>query len=298
MVEEMLYDFATRELDPTREADVKEEVDKSKTLQEELARINLGLTYFESLSRVNISLSLLEELKGQKTYWTQIREQLNFQKWPAIVKWTLEAFSIIFIVALLTIFVPWSQIRDFVLQESQTELIIAEVAKSKTRMQQSSEIAQATDFEDEGTSVSDTEPMKSEIQKGTTNLADFGAEKKPVEAKPSVQQAMGSLKSEESKKQGFVFRGTVKVINVDVGAVKIKQKIVDLGGRKAGEVELGWRRNQGDFYFHFTIPESKLNEVQEYIKSLGEMQISRDPHPRLMPDGIVRIILTAEESPN
>jgi hypothetical protein len=87
-------------------------------------------------------------------------------------------------------------------------------------------------------------------------------------------------------------------VNAEMGSAKIKQKIVELGGRKAGEVELGWKRNQGDYYFHFTIPESKVSEVQEYVKTLGELQISRDPHPRVMPDGIIRMIFTAEESVN
>jgi hypothetical protein len=300
MIEEMLFDYATRELDSEREADVRSEVEKSKTFQEELAKIQLGINYFEGLSRIGLALSVVEEIRGQKTYWQHLRSHLSIQKWPPLLKWTLEAVSVVLVFALLTVFIPWGQVRDFVLQESQTELIIAEVEKSKTRTQLSQISSEMNDFEDEES----TQPnQKTSEVTVATQSTDANAKPLDVPSVASKNEAQvlktsNSSKVLDVKKQGFVFRGSIKIVNAEAGAVKIKQKIVELGGRKAGEVELGWKRNQGDYYFHFTIPESKVSEVQEYIKTLGELQLSRDPHPRIMADGIVRMIFTAEESVN
>lgn len=298
MVEEMLYDYATRELDSDREHDMKEVIDKSKNFQEELAKIQLGLNYFEGLSRLQTSLSLIEEIRGQKSYWHQIRSAMSFSRWPPIVKWTLEAISIIGIVVLLTALVPWVRLRDYVLQESQTELIIAEVSKSRTRTQLSAANNESSSFEDEESTPAMTKPVATVTPPKTPTAAVV----EPTTTTPQQVQVpvktKAVAKEPDVKKQGFVYRGTVKIINSEAGSIKIRQKVVELGARKAGEVELGWKRNQGDYYFHFTIPENKFNEAQDFIKSLGDLQISRDPHPRLMPDGILRIILTAEESQN
>ncbi|MFN8846989.1 MAG: hypothetical protein ACK5V3_17045 [Bdellovibrionales bacterium] len=300
MIEEMLYDFATRELDSERESNVRSELEKSKVFQEELAKIQLGINYFEGLSRISLALNAVEEIRGQKTYWQILREHLSFQQWPPLLKWTLEAVSVVLVFALLTVFIPWGQIRDFVLQESQTELIITEVEKNKNRTQLSQVSLGTNDFEDEGSTLTNTLSASSGSNLVVKNPSPQTNE--TPQANPKVETSLAlsgnSTKIPENKKQGFVFRGSIKIVNAEVGSAKIKQKIVELGGRKAGEVELGWKRNQGDYYFHFTIPESKVSEVQEYVKTLGELQISRDPHPRVMPDGIIRMIFTAEESAN
>jgi hypothetical protein len=302
MIEEMLFDYATRELDSERESDVRLEVEKSKTFQEELAKIQMGLNYFDSLSQIGLALSVVEEIRGQKTYWQHLRSHLSFQKWPPLLKWTFEAVSVVLVFAFLTVFIPWGQIRDFVLQESQTELIITEVEKSKSRTQLSQVVAETNDYEDEGSTQSNATASVPDASVPTvasnSKLNPIDLPKATTNVDPGSTQTVASTQINETKKQGFVFRGSIKIVNAEVGSAKIKQKIVELGGRKAGEVELGWKRNQGDYYFHFTIPESKVSEVQEYVKTLGELQLSRDPHPRIMPDGIIRMILTAEESVN
>lgn len=283
MVQEMLFDYATKNLDSTRSAEVKLEIEKSQLFQDELVKIQIGLKYFDQMFEVKISSALIDEIQGRKSYLHLMRRALSLSQWPPIVKWTLEAFVIILFVVLLTVLVPWNQIREFALQESQTELILAEVLKKSEEVVPvgtEEKVADSSKFDDE---VAPT----AEVPKPT----------KPVTV-PVKVAATVVPKVEEAKKQGFVYRGTAKIVNAEVGSIKLKDKIVELGGRKAGEVELGWKRNQGDYYFHFTIPESKLAELEEYLKSVGEVQLSRDQHPRIMPSGIVRFIFTTEESQN
>jgi hypothetical protein len=282
MVQEMLFDYATHSLEASRSAEVKSEIEKSELFQDELIKIQTGLKYFDHMFEVKISSSLADEIQGRKSYLQLIRISLSLSQWPPIVKWALEAFVIILIVVLLTVLVPWNQIREFALQESKTELILAEVMK-KTEVLVPKEsvgiVADNSKFDDEVVRVPETpKPANTEIK--------------------LAKAAATVVKVEEPKKQGFVYRGTAKIVNAEVGSLKLKDKIIQLGGRKAGEVELGWKRNQGDYYFHFTIPESKLAELETYIKSVGDIQLSRDPHPRIMPNGIVRFIFTTEESQN
>ncbi len=283
MVQEMLFDYATKNLDSTRSAEVKSEIEKSQLFQDELVKIQIGLKYFDQMFEVKISSALIDEIQGRKSYLHLMRRALSLSQWPPIVKWTLEAFVIILFVVLLTVLVPWNQIREFALQESQTELILAEVLKK------SEEVVPVSTEE----KVADSSKFDDEV----APAAEAPKPTKPVTV-PVKVAATVVAKVEEVKKQGFVYRGTAKIVNAEVGSIKLKDKIVELGGRKAGEVELGWKRNQGDYYFHFTIPESKLAELEEYLKSVGEVQLSRDQHPRIMPSGIVRFIFTTEESQN
>ena len=50
MVQEMLYDYATGSLDKDRHSDVKAEIEKSKSLQDELFQIQSGLSYINKLN--------------------------------------------------------------------------------------------------------------------------------------------------------------------------------------------------------------------------------------------------------
>lgn len=293
MIQEMLFDYANGELGTELTAEIKQEIEKSKALQDELFQIKTGLGYFKNMHELKISSLLIEEIKSDKSYFQQVTHFLSLNQWPPIVKWTIEAFVIIFVVVLVTVMTPWGKVKEIVFQESQTELILAEVTK-KNRTDEYAQVEnQSPDskkniesFEDEETPVvtAASENVKAELPK-VVSINQIDTPKKIV-------------KTEDVKKQGFVYRGTASIVNAQAGASKLKSKIVEFGGRKAGEVELGWRRNQGDYYFHFTIPESRFQELEGYVKSLGELKMSRDPHPRVMPSGIIRIILTTEESRN
>lgn len=283
MTQEMLYDYVTDHLDPDRRRLVEEELQKSEETQRDLERIKNGLQYFQTLSKTDLSVALTESVSRKITYWAQVQKTFSIENWPPFVKWTLEAILVISAVILVSLLIPWTQVKEIVMQESRKEVILAEIPKSETQsaqpVLQEIEKAEKGHFEDEPSVAAKTEKSESAPMETT---------------KPSASSAAPATTA-ESKKKGFVFRGTLSVVNVAAGSVKLKDKIVELGGRKAGEVELGWRRNQGDYYFHFTIPESKMAELEEYFKTLGTIKISRDPHPRIMPDGIIRLIITAEE---
>ena len=113
---------------------------------------------------------------------------------------------------------------------------------------------------------------------------------------PPVVTPEPSKKAVDKKSEGFIYRGNLVVSNLDMVGPKMKAHIEELGGRKAGEVELGWMKNSKTSYFHFTIPEAKYNELIQYFQMYGKPNITKQPHPRVMPDGILRLIITIEDN--
>jgi hypothetical protein len=95
--------------------------------------------------------------------------------------------------------------------------------------------------------------------------------------------------------KGFVYRAFMSLDNVEDVADEITQKIEDQGGEKAGEVELGWKKGEGRYY-HFAMPEANEEKLMNALRAYGPVRISKDPHPRVMPKGRVRIILWVDSA--
>ena len=95
--------------------------------------------------------------------------------------------------------------------------------------------------------------------------------------------------------KGFVYRAFMSTGVLDQTTEEMKSRIEQLGGQKAGQVELGWHKGTGT-YFHFTLPESNYEQLQTLMRSLGPVRIYRDSHWRVMPEGEIRIILYIEDS--
>lgn len=95
--------------------------------------------------------------------------------------------------------------------------------------------------------------------------------------------------------KGSILRGAIEVEAFDSAWPAIRDKIITLGGKAAGNVELGWLRRPDESYFHFTLPESNRSELETFLKTFGPVRISRERHPRVMPEGQIRIILTVKD---
>ena len=76
----------------------------------------------------------------------------------------------------------------------------------------------------------------------------------------------------------------------------VREKIINSGGKKAGEVELGWMKNETTSYFHFSFPEENKADLENYLKQFGKVQLVYEPHPRLMPKGIKRYIIEIQQN--
>ena len=87
----------------------------------------------------------------------------------------------------------------------------------------------------------------------------------------------------------------MKLTNADVVVPLVIQKIKELGGAKAGKVDLGWRKKKGH-YFHLTMPKSNYKSLIDFLKGFGPVRIYREPHKRVMPEGEIRFILWIEDT--
>ncbi len=138
-----------------------------------------------------------------------------------------------------------------------------------------------------------------------TNPAAVAQNSKPDQTaeKPLIGQtvANASLKNKidndmKPNKQGGLFRGTLVVTDLNQVNGKIRDKIVAVGGQKAGEVELGWKKNPHMAYYHFTLPENNVEEVKSFLSQFGSLQLQFENHPRLIPVGVKRLIVEVKES--
>ncbi|HEY1079346.1 MAG TPA: hypothetical protein VGE46_04585, partial [Bdellovibrio sp.] len=119
---------------------------------------------------------------------------------------------------------------------------------------------------------------------------------KTPEKAPVAEPAATTVAAVAGVGGGFLYRGDIAVTNIAVIGPKITDKIAELGGRKAGSVELGWQKTPTSMYYHFTIPEAKYQDLLNFLGTYGKPKIAKEKHPRVMPDGIVRLIITLDEA--
>lgn len=121
----------------------------------------------------------------------------------------------------------------------------------------------------------------------------------PTESSSKTQEFVSVVEesSSTSKKPatGILYRSTLEVDNLDLATEQTIEKIKDLNGRKAGQVELGWNRDEGERYFHFSLPESNKDSLIRFLSNFGRVQLSSQEHPLVMPQGKIRIILIVKQ---
>ena len=112
---------------------------------------------------------------------------------------------------------------------------------------------------------------------------------KPVDL-PNVPQGPTLMK------QGGLFRASIQVSDLETLTGRITDRLVALGGQKAGEVELGWKKTTKVSYYHIILPTENVEEAKLFLNKFGQLNIQFEPHPRLMPAGQKRMILEVKES--
>ncbi|OFZ29477.1 MAG: hypothetical protein A2622_07045 [Bdellovibrionales bacterium RIFCSPHIGHO2_01_FULL_40_29] len=134
------------------------------------------------------------------------------------------------------------------------------------------------------------------------NEMPVGATKeKPKAELPSSVSTQKPTKSlavvspEKMERHGGLYRASIAVSDIDTVTGRITEKIVSLGGKKAGEVELGWRKSTKVSYYHVTIPTENVDEVKNFLSKFGPLSIQFENHPRIMPNGFKRMILEVKE---
>lgn len=314
---ELLYDYMSGILDEERKSAVEAHLENSRDAQLDFQKIQIGQQYAEKMKQITVSHALQERLGAPSSYLSVLFRKSKFDQWPVGLKWGLEALVVVFVVVTVLTLAPWEKVMKLRLSTGSSDVVLTELNKAQQKeiAQEAPATAETPQFVDEGIKAKETAAaptpataVAATAVKPTATPVVVAAKATPTPAPakvPAKVAATAAANEEESDGEatesgkpstGYLYRGQIAVTNLEAVGPKIKDKIMELGGRKAGEVELGWEKTPGSAYFHFTIPEAKYSELQAFLSEYGKAKISKDKHPRVMPDGIIRLIITVDEA--
>jgi hypothetical protein len=324
LAHEMLFDFATGQLDPDRKNAVEEFVREDRESQNLLEAIRRGISYAESLKSIELTDEVLVELDQSENLVSLSKRIARWSEWPDSLRWSIIAVAVSVCTAALVVLIPWKSMPIFqsgpTFDSSSIEMARVEPRKNpgedpnlaSNTMEDSKEPDSGPlegsgdeEFSEEASgAVPAQNPIPSAVAVAIkaaptpkllpTPIPAVAAPVVAAVAKPAQPAVVAQAPAASSKaSRSFVYRAFMTLSDLEDIAPKITQQIKELGAEKAGEVELGWRRGSGRYY-HFTIPESNEQKLLENLRVYGPVRISKDPHPRVMPEGQVRFILWIE----
>lgn len=315
--DELLYDYHRETLDPERMRGVREQLNKHVHLKRELARMQSADLYLALLGQARPPADTVEKIDEPDTYLSVLLKKTNYERWPLTIRWGIEAAIVLSVFLVVLIVTPWGRVLDFGLSPQGKEIILAEMDHgSRSAFDDGLTPVSSDDgagFEDEGVKPAPPLPKAAETPTVPTVPVATGTATPPVPAPSLPAQTSPALPTppvakgpkpvaetsvDASKKpgEGALYRGVLRVTNLDATGPKIIEKIEELGGRKAGQVELGWKKTATSSYFHFTMPQAKYDELISFLADYGSPRIQKEKHPRVMPEGIVRLIIEVEEA--
>ncbi|MFZ4402589.1 MAG: hypothetical protein ACOYOK_00670 [Pseudobdellovibrionaceae bacterium] len=290
---ELLYDYAIGALDEHRKNNLEECLKNNITLQAELNQLQKSIDYLNELKNIQINSKIIQSIDDQSNYWLVFAQRIKLNSWPVGLRWGAEALLVLSLMVIVIVFSPWNKIFETNWMVKNSDIILAEIIKSEKNM--NSKDSTPAEFKDEIKSEIKSEQIaKNEVTIKTDESNKFLDV--PITKNEKNQQTEQNNLESSNQSEGYLFRGTIKITNLDTSTTKIKEFIESLGGRKAGEVNLGWKKNPGSAYFHFTLPEAKKKDLEDFLLQFGQLKLAKEKHPRIMPGGIIRLIVTVEEA--
>lgn len=319
---EMLLDYLENKLDKDRSDLVKKVLASDIETERALNQITRGLDFAKQLSNVKINENFSDQLLQAENLSSLVVHYSKFKNWSHAFRVSTYAVTTCLLVLLIVISLPKNLLVKLKRTKSSQEVVLSQVPKNQEPPGDSDDPekrdAQAVAVQNLPTDTDEDEGDNAESgdaegsgDEHAEPIVIAKASPPPAKAVPSkaasteatssaedAQGADGAGQTNEDtgdkKTKGFVYRGTMKIDDLDERTPLIAQQIIDLGGKKAGEVELGWKKDNKGSYYHFSMPESNYEKFLEYLHGFGPVRFSKDSHPRVMPPGQIRIILWVE----
>jgi len=317
LCQELLYEMVTHNLDGAREKEVGDYLETCRESQREFDNLNKGLRFTLTAAQVKVSPALYHALENfephwqkQLRAWTLSSSQKGWRMLPYI-------FAALVVVVGLLATKPWIEKanEDVMLAEHlKKEPDMADLEKPKPSAPAQPVQAATPPAPPSAEEEAPPPPLKPEAAASPAYLPDVmeSMAKDIKNLKPSnlfagkAAEAARKVEAEsdeqaqpkdteEAMGRGFLHRATIEVQDFQNSWPAIRDKIAALGGKVAGNVELGWLRRPTEAYFHFTLPESNMNELEIFLGTFGPVQFSKDRHPRVMPEGQFRIIMSVKD---
>ena len=325
MFQEMMYDYVTERLDQQRIQAIEVFLEANPYEKEEIESLRESIEYCKRLSKTEITEEFVSEVAAHRPYWMRVVSALDWRKWPDGLRWTAEAMAIAAVAGVIAMLLPLQKIADLAGVNLNTYQL-AEVQKESEDQKpiEKSADSPAAVVIDQPPDELSAEQMVAEVKSPAAHEADLPesydlddhnhgdemAEAAPQEPPPNENESESkpktvvspitdktAVKKAEAKQavQGFLYRAFMTGKDLSTSGPAISDAIRNLGGKKAGKVELGWEKAEHIRYYHFTLPESRYNGLVDRLKNFGPVQIYKDPHWRIMPQGTIRIILEIED---
>jgi hypothetical protein len=334
MCREMMYDYLVGDLDKDRAEAMANFLAISREAKEDRQDLEYGLQYCELLSQSRIAPQLIQQLRGNSDAKDELGTYLYWRNWPAPLRWSAEAIVIATVFAFLTSMIPWHRLK-LVIPYDRSQQIIAEIEKRFQEAlvldggrEAPSAIAVDVGASDHSLGSVDGGPeisldtteehvippeSKQMIEQSYAELE--GEEESPIFSphqpvvpsapnapNPGVVASMPNTLVASTKEptvvdmeeRGYIYKAYMNLPNVDEVSGEIANIIRGYDGKKAGGVELGWRKPNGSYY-HFTIPESNYQKLEQALRTYGLVRIYKEKHKRVVPEGLIRLILWVEE---
>ncbi len=323
--QELLYEFVADRLSPQRHSEMVAYLATCAESQRELERLQKGIHFVAVASRVQISGELQASLEDFKPRWKKVLSawtmHFSNQGWR-LLPYAVGAMAI---ALSAVVFKPW-EVR------MRSDVLLVEQTRSEPDMQPGPLPGSATPASSPTVTppLALVEEQSANARTITLNLVANLMESHeplfpyraanlvavplaPIEivTREAVATAAAvstvptptaaEAEAEENERtlsitgKGWLNRADLEVADFDMAWPAIRSKIIALEGKVAGNVELGWLRQETEAYFHFSVPESNRNELEIFLKTFGPVRLSRERHPRVMPDGQIRIILTVRD---
>jgi hypothetical protein len=277
LTQELLFEYISGSLHPARHRLVEEHLETDRDSQRELLNLSKGLEYAHEISKMRVSDALSDALLNFEPAWKKTLRAWTLWSWRRGWRALPYAFGLATLALGLAVWRPWSR-------KMTSEVTLAEQAHVEPRSLEKAVAA------DPSTPAPGARVLASAPGASTPTPAQAAA---PRLAAPAANQG-ASLKPVAMVATGLR-RGTLKVANFAVTWPIIREKVLALGGRAAGAVDLGWLRTPGESYFHFAVPETNMAELERFLRTFGPVQLAPEKSRRLMPEGQLRIILVVKD---
>jgi hypothetical protein len=296
LCQELLYDYVTGKLSPQRHQAVEAYLKTCSDSRRELEKLNRGLRFVGQFEALKLSEELESSLLNTEPVWEKTLRAWTL--WSSQRGWKLLPYFFVAIFAILAVFVykPWKH-------KPHQEITLAEQLKKEPDMNPP-EVKAPPPAKVETTTAAHAAASDSKVASASAPSAKAPppapvatTKTKPVASEPAKPAPTKEAKHKPGP-QGFLTRADMDVSDFEHTWPIIRDKIVSLGGKAAGSVELGWLRRPDESYFHFSLPESNMKELEVFLKTFGPVRFNTYQHPRVMPPGQIRIILMVKDGNN
>ncbi len=293
LCQEIMYDYVTNKLDKARVLAVEECLSKDPELKQAELALREAINYCDQLSKTEITQPFMDQISADPPWYQAIKRGTSWRTWPEPLKWAFEAGAVSLCVAVFVYLTPWHKIGFF--NKNFSGITLVDDRRVPILKDLSEVDASASNIEEGPVKIVIALPPPVPHEESSQKKATAPS---PKETSAYIEAEAKKLKTKTITKavkgNAFVYRAFMSSGRIDELTPEIVATLSTLGGKKAGQVELGWKKPNGS-YFHFSISEEQYLKALVYLNKISPVTVEKSAHRRVMPEGFVRVILWVEK---